>query len=108
MTIADCGLAAPFLLPLIAFLLMRCGWLRYDSGGNEMGTRTTSPQQYVHVETAVTLRDRAASIRWVAGTQRLQNEAKALLEFAEHLEAQAFNAEAFNKDVDDSKHHAAA
>ena len=68
-----------------------------------MGTRTTLPQQYVHVETATELRDRAASIRWVANTARLQNEAKALLEFADRLEAQAFNVEA-----QDSGQHAAA
>ena len=61
----------------------------------EVGTKTTSPQ-YVHVETALTLRDRAASIRWVASTERLHNEAKALLEFAERLEAEAFNMEAQN------------
>jgi hypothetical protein len=45
---------------------------------------------FVHVDTPVALRDRAASIRWVASTERLHNEAKALVALAEQLEAQAF------------------
>ena len=61
-----------------------------------MGVKATSPQ-YVHVETARTLRDRAASFRWAASTERLQNEAKALLEFADRLETEAFNMEVQSK-----------
>ena len=46
--------------------------------------------KYVHVETAGTLRDRAASIRWVATTDRSRQEAAELLRLAEELEEQAF------------------
>ena len=58
-----------------------------------MATAKKIARKHVYVETPTTLRDRAASLRWVATTDRLQGQKASLLKLAEHLEDQAFQME---------------